>query len=118
MEGHSNNVSAVAHHPELPLIITGGEDHKIKLWHSSTYQMEKTLDYGWGRVWGVSVTDASNAIAICFDEGTKMIQVGQEEPAMSMDPGGKLIWARHHEILTGNLKMASSMALPYTQKES
>lgn len=31
-------------------------------------------------------------------------QVGREEPAMSMDTNGKIIWAKHSEIQQANLK--------------
>lgn len=33
-----------------------------------------------------------------------VIQVGREEPAMSMDTNGKIIWAKHSEIQQANLK--------------
>lgn len=32
------------------------------------------------------------------------VQVGREEPAMSMDTNGKIIWAKHSEIQQANLK--------------
>lgn len=32
------------------------------------------------------------------------LQVGREEPAMSMDTNGKIIWAKHSEIQQANLK--------------
>ena len=33
-----------------------------------------------------------------------MIKLGREEPAMSMDQSGKIIWAKHSEIQQANLK--------------
>lgn len=40
-----------------------------------------------------------------YDEGTIMIKVGREEPAISMDVnGGKIIWAKHSEMQQVNLK--------------
>ena len=33
LDGHSHNISTVAFHPELPLIMTGSEDGTVKLWH-------------------------------------------------------------------------------------
>lgn len=40
-----------------------------------------------------------------YDEGSIMVKVGREEPAVSMDVnGGKIIWARHSEIQQANLK--------------
>ena len=33
-----------------------------------------------------------------------MIKIGREEPVASMDPSGKIIWAKHNEIQTVNVK--------------
>jgi coatomer subunit beta' len=33
-----------------------------------------------------------------------MIKIGREEPVASMDNGGKIIWAKHNEIQTVNIK--------------
>lgn len=46
----------------------------------------------------------SNDVAIGYDEGSVMIKLGREEPAMSMDSSGKIIWAKHCEIESANLK--------------
>ncbi len=39
-----------------------------------------------------------------FDEGAVMIKIGREEPVASMDVAGKIIWARHNDIQTVNIK--------------
>lgn len=39
-----------------------------------------------------------------FDDGAVMIKIGREEPVASMDASGKIIWARHNEIQTVNIK--------------
>lgn len=46
----------------------------------------------------------SNDVAIGYDEGSIMIKLGREEPAMSMDSSGKIIWAKHSEMQQANLK--------------
>lgn len=33
-----------------------------------------------------------------------MIKLGREEPVASMDNSGKIIWAKHNEIQTVNIK--------------
>ena len=33
-----------------------------------------------------------------------IFQLGREEPAMSMDSSGKIIWAKHSEIQQANIK--------------
>ncbi|PIA42559.1 hypothetical protein AQUCO_02000182v1 [Aquilegia coerulea] len=81
LEGHTHNVSAVCFHPELPIIITGSEDGTVRIWHATTYR-----------------------VAIGYDEGTIMIKIGREVPVASMDSSGKIIWAKHNEIQTVNIK--------------
>ena len=46
----------------------------------------------------------SNDVAIGYDEGSVLIKLGREEPAMSMDASGKIIWAKHCEIQQANLR--------------
>ncbi|XP_037299736.1 coatomer subunit beta' isoform X1 [Manduca sexta] len=105
LEGHNQNVSAVSFHPELPILLTGSEDGTIRIWHAGTYRLEFSLNYGFERVWTISSMHGSNNVAIGYDEGTIMIKVGREEPAISMDVnGGKIIWARHSEMQQVNLK--------------
>ena len=68
LEGHTHNVSAVCFHPELPIIITGSEDGTLRVWHSTTYRLENTLNYGLERVWAIGVLKGSNAVAVGYDE--------------------------------------------------
>ena len=77
-------------------------DHRV--WHSNTYRLETTLNYGLERVWTICCLPGSNNIALGYDEGSIMIKLGREEPAMSMDQSGKIIWAKHSEIQQANLK--------------
>uniref|UniRef100_A0A4W3JBD5 Coatomer subunit beta' n=1 Tax=Callorhinchus milii TaxID=7868 RepID=A0A4W3JBD5_CALMI len=88
----------------LPIIITGSEDGTVRIWHSSTYRLESTLNYGMERVWCVASLRGSNNVALGYDEGSIIIKLGREEPAMSMDSNGKIIWAKHSEIQQANLK--------------
>ncbi len=53
LDGHTHNVSVVCFHPTLPIIISGSEDGSVKLWHSNTYRLEKTLNYGMERIWAL-----------------------------------------------------------------
>ncbi|KND01211.1 uncharacterized protein SPPG_04301 [Spizellomyces punctatus DAOM BR117] len=104
LEGHTQNVTVACFHPELPIIITASEDGTVRLWHANTYRLENTLNYGMERAWAVAYSRGSNDVAFGYDEGTIAIKLGREEPAVSMDNGGKIIWARHSEILTANVK--------------
>ena len=104
LEGHAQNIAAVSFHPELPIIITGSEDGTVKIWHANTYRLETTLNYGLERVWSIGCLRGSNNIALGYDEGAILIKLGREEPAMSMDSSGKIIWARHSELQQASLK--------------
>ncbi|XP_042049470.1 coatomer subunit beta'-2-like isoform X2 [Salvia splendens] len=124
LEGHTHNVSAVCFHPELPIIITGSEDGTVRIWHSTTYRLENTLNYGLERVWAVSYLRGSRRVVIGYDEGTIMVKLGREVPVASMDNSGKIIWSKHNEIQTVNIKsvgadydVADGERLPLAVKE-
>ena len=104
LEGHAHNVSAVSFHPELPVIITGSEDGTLRIWHQNTYRLENTLNYGLERVWAIGCLKGSNSVAIGYDEGTVMFKIGRDEPVVSMDGTGKIIWCKHNEVQTTNVK--------------
>ncbi|KAL9105168.1 MAG: hypothetical protein Q9187_008786, partial [Circinaria calcarea] len=104
LEGHTSNVSFACYHPELPVIISGSEDGTIKIWHANTYRLEQNLTYGLERAWCVSYQRGRQGIAVGFDDGAVVVKMGREEPAVSMDNSGKLIWARHSEILSAVIK--------------
>lgn len=38
----------------------GSEDGTVKLWHSTTYRLENTLDYRMERVWSLGYVKGSN----------------------------------------------------------
>ncbi|KAG5026055.1 hypothetical protein JHK86_021969 [Glycine max] len=124
LEGHTHNVSAVCFHPELPIIITGSEDGTVRIWHSTTYRLENTLNYSLERVWAIGYLKGSRRVAIGYDEGTIMVKLGREEPVASMDNSGKIIWAKHNEIQTVNIRsvgadveIADGERLPLAVKE-
>jgi len=98
LEGHTSNVSAVCFHPNLPIILSGSEDNTVRIWHSSTYGWEDSLNYQMERVWSINALVNSNKIAIGYDLGTVTISLGKEEPAMSMDRAGKITFAKGNEL--------------------
>ncbi|KAL0950314.1 hypothetical protein HGRIS_010289 [Hohenbuehelia grisea] len=107
MEGHTNNVSFAVFHPNLPVIISGSEDGTVKIWNSGTYRIENTLNYALERAWCVSLRRNANEVAVGFDEGVVVIKLGRDEPTFSLDPSGKLIYTRNHDVMSGNLQMIS-----------
>jgi coatomer subunit beta' len=44
-----------------------------------------------------------------FDEGVVVIKMGREEPAVSMDGTGKIIWAKYSDIETAIVKPAGTI---------
>ncbi|CAG8468172.1 1461_t:CDS:10 [Paraglomus occultum] len=104
LEGHTQNAAFACFHPELPIIISGSEDGTVKIWHSNTYRLENTLNYGLERAWTVAYQKGNNNVAFGYDEGAVCVKLGREEPAVSMDNSGKIIWAKHNEIQTTNVK--------------
>jgi len=100
----SSPSTSVTFHPELPIILTGSEDGTVRIWHANTYRLENTLNYGLERVWTITCLKGSNNVALGYDEGSILVKLGREEPAMSMDSSGKLVWAKHSEIQQANIK--------------
>ncbi|KAG0072564.1 hypothetical protein BGZ89_005145 [Linnemannia elongata] len=104
LEGHTQNVTFAVFHPDLPIIISGSEDGSVKIWHANTYRLENTLNYGLNRAWTIAYSRSTNDVALGFDLGSVVIKLGREEPTVSMDSGGKIIWAKHNDIQTANVK--------------
>lgn len=51
----------------------------VRIWHSSTYRLESTLNYGMERVWCVSGLRGSNNVALGYDEGSIIIKVRERK---------------------------------------
>jgi coatomer subunit beta' len=104
LEGHTHNVCAVLFHPKLPLIASASEDGTVRIWQSTTYRAETTLNYGMERAWALAASPESNKLVIGFDEGCVCIELGSDDPVASMDTTGKVVWATNNEIKTASLR--------------
>ncbi|KAK4522321.1 hypothetical protein GAYE_HPESCF16G0201 [Galdieria yellowstonensis] len=111
LEGHAYNVSCVGFHPTMPLIMSGSEDGMIMMYNSSTYKLETSLNFGLERVWSLAYVKGSNKVAFGFDFGTVLAQVGKDKPVASMDTSGRVVIAKHSEILTVNLKSVDASVI-------
>ena len=67
------------------MIITGSEDGTLRIWHSTTYRLENTLNYGLERVWAIGVIEGSNAVSAADDEGTVMFKIGREDQIVAAE---------------------------------
>ncbi|KAF1775234.1 WD40-repeat-containing domain [Phytophthora cactorum] len=101
-----NNLTSVLYHPRLPLIISACEDGAVRMWHSTTYRAETTLNYGMERSWSLAALPSANTLAIGYDEGTIVLRLGHDTPVVSMDAGGsgKLIWTTNNDVHTASIK--------------
>lgn len=104
LEGHLANVSFAIFHPELPLVVSGSEDGTVRFWNANTFKLEKSVNYGLDRVWCVAVLARSNLVAVGCDCGYVAVKLGNEEPLFSMDPAGKLLYARNADVFQTALR--------------
>lgn len=66
-------------------------------------------------MWCINALQGSNTVAIGYDEGSVTIKLGREEPAVSMDTSGKILWAKHSEMQQANLKTIDQATLDAAQ---
>ncbi|RYR58158.1 hypothetical protein Ahy_A05g023825 isoform B [Arachis hypogaea] len=92
LEGHTHNVSDVCFHPELPIIITGSEDGTVRIWHSTTYRLENTLNYGLERVWAIGCLKGSRKFD-CSENYVFFQEKKSIRPTFSAEPifGGTVL---------------------------
>ena len=102
-DGHEDNISAVAFHPELPILISAAEDGKVNVWNSITFEKETDLNYGLDRPWAIHAVKNSNYVALAYDEATVVIKIGKETPIVSFN-NGRVVWAKQGEVQLANLK--------------
>ncbi|KAK6589449.1 coatomer complex beta [Cryptosporidium xiaoi] len=102
LSGHTKAVRSILYHPQLPLILSCSEDGTIKIWHSTTYRLECTLNYMLDRSWCLAVNEY-NILGIGYDEGTVVLKLGSEQPISTLN-GSKIIIAKGTEIYQANLR--------------
>ncbi|KAK4361935.1 hypothetical protein RND71_017176 [Anisodus tanguticus] len=74
LEGHKNNISALAVHPELPALFTGSEDGTFSVWDATNYRLLNTQISELGRVWAIGFArlEGSHKLILGCDEGMIM----------------------------------------------
>lgn len=66
-------VSIPSYH--LPLVLSHSNTGTVRIWHSSTYRLETTLNYGLERMWFICCLRGSNDVALGYDEGSVVVKV-------------------------------------------
>jgi hypothetical protein len=56
LEGHTGRVNAVAISPDGRFIVSGSEDHTVKVWELESGRLLRSLEGHTGRVWAVAVS--------------------------------------------------------------
>jgi coatomer subunit beta' len=102
-DGHADNISAVAFHPELPILISAAEDGKVNVWNSISFELETNINYGLDRAWSIHAVKNSNYVALAYDEATVVIKIGKETPIVSFN-NGRVICAKQGEVQLANFK--------------
>lgn len=108
LEGHLLNVLFAIFHPELPVIVSGSEDGTVRFWNSTTFKLEKSVNYSLERVWCIGILAKSNLVAVGCDTGYVLLKLGNEEPLFSMDANAKLVYARNSDVYQSVVKPAAS----------
>ena len=98
------SVASVAFHPEIPIIMSGGEDDVVQIWNTQTFKHVQKLEFHLKRNWSISAVPENNAVAFGFDEGTVVIKIGKELPLATFS-NGKVVWVKQNDVSTFNLKL-------------
>ncbi|CAO2152273.1 unnamed protein product [Urochloa humidicola] len=83
LKGHTDYVSTVFSHPELPVLMTGSDDGTIRLWNKDTFRLEAILDCGLGPVKAIASLKGSKRIVIAHLHGLAIAEIDQEQQGVS-----------------------------------
>ncbi|KAF2541463.1 hypothetical protein F2Q68_00032548 [Brassica cretica] len=79
-------------------------DYMLSFLNSRSVSISRKFAQRSERVKSVDLHPTEPWVVIGYDEGTIMVKLGREIPVASMDSSGKIIWAKHNEIQTANIK--------------
>lgn len=86
----------------------------VRIWHSSTYRLESTLNYGMERVWCVASLRGSNNVALGYDEGSIIVKVISACPLSEDMDGGTQLFLYCSAVIfhvTSSIKLAALPSL-------
>ncbi|KAH8092559.1 hypothetical protein DFH11DRAFT_1493713, partial [Phellopilus nigrolimitatus] len=66
--------------------------------------------------WCVTLRPHANDIVVGFDEDVVVVKLSCDEPMLSMDPAGKLVYTHNTDALSANLRAAADVKTPEGQR--
>ena len=99
LTGHEANINCTMYHPRLPYILSCSEDNRVLIYHNNTYKRERVISQpSLDRAWCIGICGHTNHVLFGYDEGYCVYTMGKNNPAISMDNQGRLMWCRRQEI--------------------
>lgn len=83
LEGHTDCITCVCSHPDLPILLTGSNDETVRLWNSITFKLEGVLDFELGQVTAIICLKGSKRVVIGHDAGLVITEIRHEKPGPS-----------------------------------
>ena len=111
-EGH---VSSLCFIKDLPFFTACSEDGKLVLVSTKTYEIAAEFEHLMGRAWHVKCR--SGKLAVGYDKGCMVLQIGSETPLFSFQKG-KLLLCKSSTIQSTNLKALVTKGLKDMEKVS
>uniref|UniRef100_A0A0E0R5R1 Beta'-coat protein n=2 Tax=Oryza rufipogon TaxID=4529 RepID=A0A0E0R5R1_ORYRU len=84
LEGHTDCITCVCSHPDLPILLTGSNDETVRLWNSITFKLEGVLDFELGQVTAIICLKGSKRVVIGHDAGLVITEIRHEKPAYQL----------------------------------
>ncbi|XP_037423713.1 coatomer subunit beta'-2-like [Triticum dicoccoides] len=75
LKGHTDVVKIACFHPDLLIIITASWDGSVRLWDSTNFRLERTLDFKLGKVNSVACLKGLTRIAIGHEKGLVLADI-------------------------------------------
>uniref|UniRef100_A0A0D9XQB7 Protein kinase domain-containing protein n=1 Tax=Leersia perrieri TaxID=77586 RepID=A0A0D9XQB7_9ORYZ len=83
LAGHTDCVTCVCSHPDLPILLTGSNDETVRLWNSNTFKLEGVLDFELGKVTAIVCLKGSKRVVIGHDAGLVISEIRHKQPGPS-----------------------------------
>ncbi|KAM0896557.1 hypothetical protein ACQ4PT_023111 [Festuca glaucescens] len=75
LEGHTDSISVVSLHPDLPVLITGSLDGTVHIWDSTTYKLENIISFNLGAVYAMGRMKRSRRIVVGCHQGLATFEI-------------------------------------------